>query len=139
MNLLVHNARRLIGVPWIHQGRSVHGVDCIGLVVLAEIACGREVPDRADYPALAFDDTLRLELEAFYGAPVVEGVPAVGDLREGDKLLIRLGRHQRHVAIVTRLSYGPLGMLHAYDGGLRQVTENALDDEWRGRIEAVFR
>jgi len=58
-------ARRLLGVPWVHQGRSVHGVDCIGLVVLVEIAKGREVPDRADYPQEAHDDNLERELPAF--------------------------------------------------------------------------
>lgn len=38
--VLVTAARSLINVPWVHQGRSRKGVDCIGLPDLALRLCG---------------------------------------------------------------------------------------------------
>jgi cell wall-associated NlpC family hydrolase len=40
---LIAQARELVGVPWIHQGRTRLGVDCIGLVVLAAKNAGLDI------------------------------------------------------------------------------------------------
>ncbi len=37
---LIEQAQRLVGVPFVHQGRSVHGVDCIGAIALAAVNAG---------------------------------------------------------------------------------------------------
>lgn len=37
---LIDAARLLIGVPYVHQGHSVHGVDCIGFVFTAAQIAG---------------------------------------------------------------------------------------------------
>jgi cell wall-associated NlpC family hydrolase len=42
---LIDEARRLRGVPWIHQGRTRLGVDCIGLVLLAARNAGLDLPN----------------------------------------------------------------------------------------------
>ena len=42
-------ARSWIGTPWVHQGRARHGVDCIGLVVMAAADCGLDVTMDATY------------------------------------------------------------------------------------------
>jgi len=42
-------ARSYLGVPWVRQGRSRQGVDCIGLVVLAARDCGMNVTMAATY------------------------------------------------------------------------------------------
>lgn len=44
-------ARSMLGVKWRHQGRQPWAVDCLGLIVLAMRAAGREVQDREGYPA----------------------------------------------------------------------------------------
>lgn len=40
---LVAAARELCGTPWIHQGRTSKGVDCIGLVSLAARNAGLDI------------------------------------------------------------------------------------------------
>lgn len=66
---LVDAARSLVGVPWKHQGRSVLGVDCIGLVALSFGQAGIDIwkilglPDRRDYGRSAHPDLLRLVRE----------------------------------------------------------------------------
>lgn len=35
---LVAEARRWVGVPYVHQGRSFNGVDCIGLIICVRSA-----------------------------------------------------------------------------------------------------
>lgn len=39
----VAGARSLVGVPWLHQGRSRRGIDCIGLPKLAAESQGLDV------------------------------------------------------------------------------------------------
>ena len=52
---LINEARGLVGVPWIHQGRGMKGVDCIGFISLAFHRAGIDLPvilgvkDRRDY------------------------------------------------------------------------------------------
>ncbi|MDF2367502.1 hypothetical protein [Sneathiella sp.] len=46
---IITEARRWIGTPWRHQGRSRSGVDCVGLVVLVARALGLEPEDVAGY------------------------------------------------------------------------------------------
>jgi cell wall-associated NlpC family hydrolase len=43
---LIAEALRLVGVPFLHQGRSVYGVDCIGAIALAASNAGLD-PERA--------------------------------------------------------------------------------------------
>jgi hypothetical protein len=61
----ITQARALVGVPWLHQGRSEFGVDCIGLVTLScncgglDLATFLGVTDRRDYGRGAQPELLR--------------------------------------------------------------------------------
>jgi hypothetical protein len=46
---IITEARRWIGTPWRHQGRSRTGVDCVGLVVLVARNLGLEPEDVIGY------------------------------------------------------------------------------------------
>jgi cell wall-associated NlpC family hydrolase len=52
---LIAQARRLVGVPYAHQGRSVHGIDCIGFIAISATSAGVDLvkltglEDRRDY------------------------------------------------------------------------------------------
>lgn len=47
---VVAEARRWLDVRWEHQGRSAHGLDCVGLVVMVCRALGLSAYDLAAYP-----------------------------------------------------------------------------------------
>lgn len=123
-------ARELIGVPWVHQGRTEQGVDCVGLGVLAFRANGIEVSDREDYSRDP-DGTLRAELTRALGAPV-NGPPQPGDVA-----LMTYPHTERHVGIVSQDAHG-LTLIHA-DSRRGKVVEHGIDYRWRRRIVGVWR
>jgi cell wall-associated NlpC family hydrolase len=49
-NDVIRTAREWLGVPFRHQGRSRHGVDCVGLVLGVYRELGVSLPDDAVYP-----------------------------------------------------------------------------------------
>lgn len=130
MSDIVAAARTLIGVRYRHQGRSVDGLDCLGLVVLVAQSCRHSKVDYRDYGRQAVDDTMvRLcsqHLESI----------AIEDIQPGDVLVMRF-ENQRHMAIVTDYPES-LGMIHAYAGN-RKVVEHRLDDAWKARIMRAYR
>ena len=72
-------AQRLLGAPYRRGGRSLHGIDCSGLVQLSLQLCGIEAPrDTTDQRAL--------------GEPLAEGAP----LKRGDLLFC-----EEHVAMMV--------------------------------------
>lgn len=46
---IITEARRWVGTPWRHQGRSRAGVDCVGLVVLVARTLGLKPEDVTGY------------------------------------------------------------------------------------------
>lgn len=51
---VVQNARKFIGTPFRHSGRSTLGIDCAGLLYMSYHRAGLDVPktDGKDYPVL---------------------------------------------------------------------------------------
>jgi len=102
---MIHVAREMarLKIPFQHQGRSLAGVDCIGLIVCAAYAAGiRDLPDRRDYPR----DPIGRELERAlddYAIRILH--PELGAIA-----LIRFIDRARHVALLT-----PHDMIHAWD------------------------
>lgn len=136
MNLArVEAARTFIGVKFQHQGRTVHGLDCAGLLWLAERACGRDPPDVKGYSRHPWKDGLRAAVEGYFGPPVQR------DLEPGDVLLMKHSRRDEpeHLAIVGIHPSGGLSIIHAYAGNsARKVVETILDAPWRAKILAVY-
>jgi cell wall-associated NlpC family hydrolase len=118
ISALVDAARSFVGVPFLHQGRTRHGLDCIGLVIAALTKVGvvfyEEPPT---YARLPHGDTLLDPLRQYC-------VPA--DAAEPGLLLaIRFRREVTHVALLT----GP-SIIHAYEGARRAV-EHSYDPRWQ--------
>lgn len=118
--------RACIGIPWRHMGRAglpyghQTGLDCVGLLIRAARAVGREVDEPATYTREP-DGTLRARLVVHLGAPSDSGAGVV---------LIRF-RKESHVGYITRAET----LIHAYNGGARCVVEHPLG-LWADRIVA---
>lgn len=117
-------ARSYVGVPFRHQGRTRHGVDCIGLVVCAARDIGLTLADRTDYPR---DPNGLLPLEMARQFAPVESTQA------GDILLMRFRGEPQHVAILAGAT-----LIHGY-ASIGRVVEHGLDAKWRRRIVATYR
>jgi len=122
----IAQARALVGTPFMHQGRSREGLDCIGLPVLAaQLAGDIDVSwDRTNYPPDPIgwlQPALELRLER------------VTTRQPGDILLMRFGQEPQHVGIWTGAT-----MIHAYSRA-EKVIEHRLDDRWEKHVIATYR
>ena len=123
--------RELLGVRWRHLGRQPWALDCIGLIVLALRACGREVADRNDYGRDPQRDGLAQALRAEFGQPVAEWI-------HGGIALIRWPGAElpAHVGVLAR-DGEQWRLIHSYSSP-GCVVEHRVDEHWRGLIVEVF-
>jgi hypothetical protein len=156
----VQEARRLLTagkghrkgkpVPWRHQGRTLRGLDCLGVPawVLGRLGCVPE--DATDYSPHPDGERLQATLRHHFGEPIWK----LGDRypkwkwRAGDIVLMRW--HERlqnglklvlpnHVGVLTDTPYegGGLAVLHSY-AAQKEVTEHRLAAPWDRRILEVY-
>ncbi len=117
---VIAEAERLIGVKWVHQGRSEQfGIDCVGLPVLVAHNLGiiSEQP-RADYPRRP-NGTF---LQRFRDTQLTEVLPS--EAQPGDVLVFVQQAAPCHCGILTTL-YGEPAIIHAY-AAARKVTCETL-------------
>lgn len=134
-------ARTYIGTPFLHQGRSRIGIDCVGLLIEVFRQCGRDVVDLEAYARDPHHGLLEDMLQRNGCVPVL-------DWRAGDVAAIhfaqrpdaggRLAPVNRHAALITDYPLGGFGLLHTH-AGLGRVTEHRLDPRWQRRIALVVR
>lgn len=127
---IVFQARAMLGVRWLHQGRSASGLDCIGLVLRVAHNLGLSEFDTRDYARIASDETM-LDL---CRAHLVSVRPA--ELAPGDVVVMGFDM-QRHIGIIGDYP-GALSLIHAHAIN-RQVVEHRLDTIWQRRILGRFR
>lgn len=127
---VVDAARAYLGCPFEHQGRTRHGLDCAGLILLAYRDAGVLFEDIKGYGRNPHKDGLQQAVE--------RQLHAVDDMQPGDVLLMRFIREPQHVALVTDLPDGRIGVIHAHSQ-VGRVVEHALDAKWRRRIVGVYR
>ncbi len=122
-------AKKYIGVPFIHQGRSVEGMDCVGLLVQVAEDLGLEAHDFTAY-------SLRPQAKQLMkligkSCDKVEGAPEPGDIL----VFALLGPNwPQHAAIKTEA-----GMVHSYRGGPNKVVEVSFDDHWKSKLHSTWR
>ncbi len=143
---IVACARGWLGVPFRHQGRSRHGVDCLGL--LACVA-GELKLEKAGQRLADFDETdyghIPDEARLWNGLCRVLHLIDKDVLQPGDVALMRIDGNARHVGIVSSYALPVTGgeptslsLIHAY-APARKVVEHRLDDMWQRRIVTGFR
>ncbi len=87
-------ARGYLGVPWVHQGRTERGMDCVGLIALSMRAIGIDAPLTADYGRMQDYRQARRSLEEFCDRV---GSPEIGDI-----VLFKTSQ-SLHMAIVSEV------------------------------------
>jgi cell wall-associated NlpC family hydrolase len=119
---VARTARILIGTKYLHQGRSIHGIDCVGVPiwVCTELGILPDEVRRANYGRIATGELLQ-ELQRFC---VRLEVPEIGCL-----IAFKWPGESTagHVAIKT-----PYGIVHAYrnHGGVKEHGYRAKWPEW---------
>lgn len=128
----VAEARSHIGEPWLHQGRTRAGLDCLGLVLLTARALGLTEIDFTGYsmannPQLLFD-ACDEHMERI----------ALKDAQVADVVAISYHGVPHHLAILGDYQHGGLSLIHALNLWDRKVVEHGLDDGWRRRIVRAY-
>jgi cell wall-associated NlpC family hydrolase len=129
MSEIADAARKYIGVPFVHQGRSSEGLDCVGLLVQVAKDLGYEVQDFTAY-------SLRpraVQLMELIGNSCdrVDGAPQPGDIL----VFAMIGPSwPQHAAIKTEP-----GMIHSFKGGPNKVVEVGFDDHWQSKLHSTWR
>ena len=133
----VAHARMLIGAPFLHQGRTPAGIDCIGVVVWALQQCAiLPTPfERTDYDRNpSEDDLLTRSVEQY-----CDRIPAPA---HGCMLTLAWHKHPPHVALYAddahaRKRFGGPTLIHADARiGIARVTEIRYAGAW-ARLKAV--
>ena len=134
----VDRAREMLDIPFLHQGRDRHGIDCIGLLAYA---CEYPTAQIPAYPRDPLRNQLEQHLDTVLGAPVLTSV-GVGKsaLQVGDIVAMAYTGATRHVGLVAQHPQypGELSLIHT-DSRLGRVTEHILDEKWLRRIRRVYR
>ncbi|MEM8653609.1 MAG: NlpC/P60 family protein [Pseudomonadota bacterium] len=136
-SLVVTEARRWIGTPYVHQMAACGaGTDCLGLVRGVWRAVMGEEPERP--PAYSMDWSEPQGEEQLWGAALRHLIDKSGaDAAVGDIILFRMraGSVAKHLGIQVAVGDTP-SFVHAYSG--HGVVESALSAPWARRIVARF-
>lgn len=131
---LVERARSYVGVRWQHQGRTEHGLDCAGLVVVALRDMGLTPFDATGYPRKPYRHMLEATVQRNFGLPL----PATTTLRTGDVVVMKCDNEApNHVGVIGEHK-GALTLIHAHAPD-KKVCEMRLEKVWRDRIVEVYR
>ena len=125
---IVIEARKWLGVPFRHTGRSSTGVDCVGLIICVCNDLGYINWDTKDYSITMPTGFLRNTLSQF-AYNVDDQTMQLGDL-----ILFTICGYEQHLAIYT----GNNNMIHSYQSA-KCVAEHNIDKKWYSRKTGVFR
>lgn len=130
----VLEARRMVGVPYLHQGRSINsGVDCVGLGLVAAQHGGHDILAHAgvDVPL-----NYSREPSPWLINLVAKNCRRLTDPIPGSLLVFRIGRARfpHHFAIYTDTGT----MIHADGGQKKAVIEQTLGRPWTRWLHSIW-
>lgn len=121
----IAEVRSWVGVPWVHQGRNRHGVDCVGLVICAAQNLGLSDFDTRAYGRAPVGEYLtRMSNELMIRKATAD---------PGDVLLMRLSRFPQHFAVLVE----PGRIVHAR-GEDGRVVETNIPGAWWRRVVGIY-
>lgn len=126
------SVRKLLGVPYRHNGRSVEGLDCLGLIWLFYKEMGISVPD-GDGADIA-EDWYASDPERYLRGLLQLGVAVEGELKPLDLVYFRMvGGHVTHGGIMVDRDR----FIHVLEN--RSVMVTRLTRAWRRRMAGARR
>lgn len=130
---VVRAARGWLGVKWQHQGRTRHGIDCLGLIIVVADQIG--IPYEGHTPKYPRQGDGRA-LMALLKTRLVQ--IRRDEIKPGDVLMFNAGPFPYHIGIATDGANG-IGVIHAR-ADRRAVVEHDLDGQWGNppRFVAAF-
>jgi hypothetical protein len=133
-------ARRFSGVRFMHQGRSMSGLDCLGLLIITAQTLGLsfsgEPMETLDIPTYGTrPDTLLLKHKLdTHLMPI-----ARNEICAADIVVLKVDGLPQHLALITDYPMqDELGMIHAY-APARQVVEHRYDQHWQRQTYLAYR
>lgn len=124
---LIAAARESLGTRFRHQGRSAqHGVDCVGLIIVAARSVGMALEDTLVYGRQPQPGDFFRYIERNQMVPVTSQ-------RLGDVGLFDFGAGPQHAALFTQT-----GLIHAY-APARKVIEHGFRAPWPQQLCGVYR
>lgn len=124
-NSVVAAARSYLRVPYMHQGRTRHGLDCIGLVIRVAHDLGLSTYDIDGYARVP--SGMRMARLISEQCKKIN----VADILPGDLLHLAYDTEPQHLVLVT-----DMGIIHA--DSQRGVVEHVLDLSYRRRIRGAY-
>lgn len=137
MNAVVECARTYRRVPYVHQGRTRHGIDCAGLVICVARDLGLVAPsfDIGGYERTPDGVSLLAHCSKW-----MKRIPAL-ELGTVAVLHFKGSVAPQHMGIVGDYRHGGFTLIHANGtvDGKGRVIEERVDDQMLRRLVAVFR
>ena len=135
---VVKSARKLIGTPYLHQGRLPgKACDCLGVPILVGAELGlfdhlsfeqKELINRADYRRIP-DGTMGKKIDLICQKRF---------LQQGVLLLFKISTVEQHCGIVSNYMNG-YGLIHAWDvKGVNKVCEHRLSKDWLQKVLGCY-
>lgn len=139
---VVAEARRWLRTPFGHQGRTLgRRIDCVGLPLMVAGALG--LSDKSGKPlnGACYATYTSQPLGTYVHDVCMEHLEykPLREMLPGDVVSISIATAPCHVGIITEDKNHRPCLLHAYDGGLHEVTEHILDTKWQRRIVGCFK
>lgn len=132
----IDTCRRQVGVPWVHQGRTLGvALDCLGLVIASLWHVGAR-PRTFDVNGYGMHpDGRMLPLCQAHMRQIEPGAA-----RAGSVVLLAGDSAPRHLGVLWDYGSGHLGLVHARAGGRREarVVEHRFVTGPRLRLVAAF-
>lgn len=125
---IIENARECLGVRFQHQGKTLRGMDCRGILIYAFGKAGLQTNDLQSYSRNPVPDQMNSALLS-----VCDKV-SINDLNKADVLYLRFNNIPTHLVLYQ----GNNWIIHSYLQ-MRKVVEHEIDQSWWNAVSAVYR
>lgn len=130
---IIAAANELVGVRYRHQGRTLHGIDCVGVPIYIAAKLGIKEWDTTAYgPRPNVREFDRLIMDT--GAKLLP----FAEMSSGDMLRMNYQGWPVHIGIYEVDSKGQEWIIHAY-ASHKMVTRDSLTDHMKQFIQSVWR